>query len=161
VKRYSVSFQPVHIFPHLSFSNEHTPKRVKQEQEEEKTETKCEKEWIASTAAVYANIIFPTSSFDQTVHLPSFFQWCGARERWFVAGLFVFEKGRRKSKQMEVARSMRKSNNNSYDVAHFSSCKSQIDELCISQSELENLFSALLAARCLIIFQSHCKKQLL
>jgi hypothetical protein len=113
VKRYSVSFLPVHIFPHLSFSNEHTPKRVKQEQEEEKTETKCEKEWIASTAAVYANIIFPTSSFDQTVHLPSFFQWCGAKERWFAAGMewaFVFE--RVGGKQMEVARSMKKNANN-------------------------------------------------
>lgn len=27
-------------------------------------------------------------------------------------------------------------------------------------NELENIFSALLVARCLIIFQSHCKKQL-
>jgi hypothetical protein len=86
----------IHIFPHLSFQP-NTLNRVKQEQEE-KTEMKCEKEWIACVCVCANNIIFPTSLFDQTPSL--FLILRGEKEAYKFFSRFVMWKandgGRRK-----------------------------------------------------------------
>lgn len=126
-------------------------------------------------------IIFPTSSFDQTVHLLPFFPFLAGRETNDRTTIFspVLPGSRRKNNRCGEEKQQTGSTQcwEKYAAARFLLCciflrfcainceSTAIDSARAFYCELEHLFSALLAAfarlRCLIIFQSQCNSYML